>query len=259
MEGAPIQDKRINCLKRAHLTLNSFWLLALYLHFFLLVRSTPCSSSYWPFELLLLVTALLHFLNILIVRRVGISHLYSSFGCLALEGFCLFLLLAAAFLILKFLMPLKISSLLIEYLLCFFQSLVFFKCIYLRVKYVRSQTHYSLYETMLDRFKVSSVPEHHSNTVCSICLEEMNDSSDINANLIALPCGNKVKHCFHFTCFQKWFERSTHCPLCRSKEYLKTLMSTHRSASSSLRRITSLTASRNPRIIPAQLPSGVQI
>lgn len=82
--NSPLYDKRVNCLKYAQLILNSLWVVLLNLHFYVLVPYPPFSTSFWPMEVLILLTTLLHLVNLLIIYRFGISRLYGSLNCLIL-------------------------------------------------------------------------------------------------------------------------------------------------------------------------------
>eukprot|EP00439_Symbiodinium_sp_Y106_P036939 s2003_g4.t1 len=45
-------------------------------------------------------------------------------------------------------------------------------------------------------------------TTCCICLGEFEEQELLRE----LPCD----HCFHHSCLEKWLQKSTSCPLCRS-------------------------------------------
>ncbi len=114
--------------------LNTGWLGAVLYHFYALVEQPPFTSVIWPMEVLFVVTIGLHLFNAIIVLKYGCSLIYNGLSCLFLENVVHFLLLCLAYFLIRFLYGEPLVEVMIDYGISFFQSLIFMKLIYIRLR-----------------------------------------------------------------------------------------------------------------------------
>ena len=79
-----------------------------------------------------------------------------------------------------------------------------------QILYSVFKANYAIHEEKKDPLVINLNKETENNgTRCMICLVEF-ENDDIIYNL-------DCKHPFHYDCLEKWYRRSSHCPLCKKQ------------------------------------------
>ena len=125
-------------------------------------------------ELLFLLTILLHVLNIVLPCHYGCIKLYTGIGCLFLENLILFLIVFVAYFMIRYLYNDTLVKVMLDLSLCFIQSLVFLKCIYIRSRSSTKPIKKKSATSLLKQLKVKSLPRRllrATSNQCAICLD----------------------------------------------------------------------------------------
>jgi hypothetical protein len=63
-------------------------------------------------------------------------------------------------------------------------------------------------ESLVQKLDTKTVNKEKEDNVCAICITLYRKGQKV----FFLPC----KHHFHTDCIRPWFEKNSHCPVCRS-------------------------------------------